>query len=59
MRHNLNLALRPHLTHLNRISQVAGSVVDFDFLLQEAGECCGVEDFVRGGLGGIYGVLGF
>ena len=54
---HLDLPFRPGLAHSDCISQVSRPVVDFDFILQEAREGRGVEDFVRGRLRGVDGVF--
>ena len=53
MRHHFNLALTPHLGDLDRIAEVAGPVIDFDLVVEEFFKGGDVEDFVRGGLGGV------
>ena len=52
MRHNLYFPV-PELRNHNRIAEVANAVIDFDLVVQEFLEGGDVEDFVRGGLGGV------
>ena len=53
MRHHLDFALAAYLRDLDGIAQVAGPVIDFDFVVEEFLKGGDVEDFVRGGLGGV------
>jgi hypothetical protein len=57
MRHNLDLAVAK-VGDRHSVAKVAGTAVDFDALLEEGSEGGGVEDAVRGWLGGVDRVLG-
>lgn len=52
MRHHFYLPF-PLLGDLHHITEVSDAVVDFYLLVQELLEGGDVEDFVRGGLGGV------
>ena len=41
------------LANLDRVAQITYAVVDLDLVMQELLESRNVEDFVRGGLGGV------
>ena len=52
MRNHFDLAI-PLLTDLHRIPQIPHPAIHLDFIVQELFKCGDVEDFVRGGLGGV------
>ena len=52
MRDDLDLAV-PLLADQDRVPQIADAAVDFDLVVQELFKGGDVEDFVRGGLGGV------
>ena len=57
MGHDLDLVVAD-FRDLDRVAEVAGAVVDLDLVVEEFLKGGDVEDFVRGGLGGVDYELG-
>jgi hypothetical protein len=56
MCHHFDLAI-PNLRDCYRVSEVADTIVDLDFVVEEFLECGQIEDLVADGLGAIDSVL--